>query len=273
MQPEPLDVHDLEARALDLGQRLAEPRKVAVRKHVSIEELDLARRLPVELVDDPVVQIEAAVPQPPAHAAEERRIVRNPDVLDHADRGDLVEAGVRGQVTIVAVLDRAAPLEPFPADALGRVVGLRLRQGHAVGAHAVVLRRPDRQAAPAAPDVEQGLAGLELELAADQIELVPLGLLELAVGVAIVRAGVDHQRIEEERVELVGDVVVMGDRLRVHLLAACPHDATSRIPKMRPNTTCRRVAAVFRTARTSPRAHESGIRASCRPSQLVSPDP
>src|SRR5262245_29808417 len=88
----------------------------------------------------------------------------------------------------------------------------------------------------------------------------------------VVACGAEPQ-LMEQRVELVGHVVVMGDRLRVRRLAAWPHDATSRIPKMRPNTTCRRVASVFRIARTSARAHESGIRASCRPSQPLSPDP
>src|SRR5262249_19717575 len=88
-----LDVHDLEARALDLGQGLAEPGEVAVREDVPVEELGLAGRLPVELVDDAVVEIEAAVLQHPAHVAEERWIVRDPDVLDHTDRRDLVESG------------------------------------------------------------------------------------------------------------------------------------------------------------------------------------
>ena len=60
---------------------------------------------------------------------------------------------------------------------------------------------------------------LQPQLSAHEVELVVLRLLELAVGVAVVRAGVDHERVEEERVELVRDVVVVRDRLRV---AACP---------------------------------------------------
>src|SRR5215471_9248751 len=50
VEPKPLDVEDLEAGPLDLGQGLAEPGQIAVRKDVAIEELGLAGRLPVKLV-------------------------------------------------------------------------------------------------------------------------------------------------------------------------------------------------------------------------------
>src|SRR2546428_386783 len=135
----------------------------------------------------------------------------------------------------------AAFLEPCGLDRGGGVVRLRARQRPAVGAHAVVPGRPDREAAPAAPDVEQGLAGAQFELATDVVELVLLGLLQLPVGIAIVRAGVDHERIEEQLVELVRDVVVVGDRPGVLGSAARFHDDTSRIPKIPPKTTWRRV--------------------------------
>src|SRR5207253_7289364 len=86
------------------------------------------------------------------------------------------------------------------------------------------------EAAPAASDVEQGLAGAQLELATDEVELVLLGPLELAVGVAVVGARVDHERIEKEGVEVVRDIVMVGDRSRV--LTVRPHGATSPIPKI-----------------------------------------
>src|SRR6267143_1324189 len=273
MQPQALHVDDLEARALDLRQGLAESREIAVREDVAVQELGLAGALPVKVVDDPVVQVETTVLEPGAHAGEEGGIVRDADVLDHAAGGDLLVAGARRQIPVIEVLDAAAVLEPFRPDTLGGVSGLRPRQGYPVCPHAVVLRRPERQAAPPAPDVEQALAGRELELATHEVELVALGLLQLAVGIPVVRAGVDHERIEEQRVELVGHVVVMGDRLRVRLAAAPSHDATSRIPKMRPRTTWRRVAPVRSAARTRMRAHTSGSFASWRPSQPASPEP
>ncbi len=105
------------------------------------------------------------------------------------------------------------------------------------------------------------------------IELVLLRLLQLPVGIAVVRAGVDHERIEEQLVELVRDVVVVSDRSGVLGSAARFHDDTSRIPKIPPKTTWRRVAPVASMARTSTRAHASGRRLSRRASQPASPRP
>ena len=64
-----------------------------------------------------------------------------------------------------------------------------------MGAHAVVLSGPEGQAAPAAPDIEQGLAGLQVELATHQIELVLLGLFELAVGIPVINDGSGRGRL------------------------------------------------------------------------------
>ncbi len=65
--------------------------------------------------------------------------------------------------------------------------------------------------APAAADVEQPVALLEAELAADQFHLVVLGGLQ---GAALrpVGARVDHGRAEDECAEGVADVVVVADR-------------------------------------------------------------
>src|SRR5256712_8729313 len=60
MQAQALDRAGLEAPALDLGQRLAESREIAVREDVAIQELGLAGARPGELVDGPEVLVEAA---------------------------------------------------------------------------------------------------------------------------------------------------------------------------------------------------------------------
>ena len=273
MPAQTLDVEDLEARALHLDHRLGQSGQVAIGKDVTGEELRLTGRPPVETVRDAVVEIETAVLEHGVDAGEERRVVRDADVLDHPDRGDLVVAGVGRQVAHVEVLDPTALAESERRDALGGVVGLGARQGDAVGADAVVLGGPDGEAAPAAADVEQALVAAQAQLAADQIELVGLGLLERAVGLAIVGARVDHERIEEQRVEVVGDVVVVGDRPGVPRLGLRAHDATSFMPKMRSNTTRRRIAGLPRTNRTAAFATGSGTEGSRRPSQPGSPAP
>ncbi len=193
-------------------------------------------------------------------------------MLDDADGGDLVVARVDGQIAEVAVLHQAAPGEPLPRDARGGELGLGPRQRHPVRADAVVLGGPDGEAPPPAADVEQGLAGLEPQLAAHQIQLVRLGLLQLAVGVPVVRARVDHERVEEESVELVGLIVVVRDGLGVPLLAP-PHEVASFMPKIESKTTRRRARAEPSTARTARRASASGSRAICRPIHEGSPGP
>ena len=61
-------------------------------------------------------------------------------------------------------------------------VGLAGRQRDADGADAVVLGRVQHHAAPAAADVEQPHARLEPELAADELVLGRLRVLERVVG-------------------------------------------------------------------------------------------
>ena len=79
----------------------------------------------------------------------------------------------------------------------------------------IVLRGPATEAAPATADVEQFLAGLEAQLAADEVQLAGLGVLQRLGCVRVVCAGVDHLRIQEEAVEVVADIIVEGDEVLV----------------------------------------------------------
>ena len=77
---------------------------------------------------------------------------------------------------------------------------------------------------PTAADVEQAHAGPETELAADQFQLVVLGVVEgvgVVVGAGPVRAGVGHRRAEHDLVELIADVVVVGHRRGRGSWSAC----------------------------------------------------
>ena len=85
--------------------------------------------------------------------------------------------------------------------------------------HPVVVRGVDREAAPAAADVEHALAGGECELARDHVELGRLRLLERARAAREDRAAVGHRGVEEQREEVVADVVVVADSGRVALEA------------------------------------------------------
>ena len=74
-----------------------------------------------------------------------------------------------------------------------------------------------RERPPAAADVEDALPGLELELVGGDRELDLLGLLERGAGgrPGEERARVRHRRVEEQREEVVGDVVVVAHRAGV----------------------------------------------------------
>src|SRR5438309_3974952 len=273
VEPQILDVDDLPLGALHLRQSLGDAEEIPVGEDVPVEEIRLARVLPVELVVDAVAQVQPAGIEHVAHAAEDGAIVRDPHVLDDSDGGDLVVPRPLRDIAEIAVLDHATPLEALALDARLRPFGLGARESDSVRLDTVVLGRPDGEPSPSAADVEHGLTGLETELAADEIDLVLLRLLELTVGLAVVRAGVEHEGIEEERVELVRDIVVVRDRLRVPLLARASHHAASRMPKMLSNTMRRRAAATPRMSRTATRAIDSGRRPSWRSSQRGSPGP
>ena len=79
--------------------------------------------------------------------------------------------------------------------------------------HAVVLSRVDGEAAPAAADVQHShRPASDPSLRGDQIEFCPLSILERLRAPREDRAAVGHRLVEEEREELVADVVVVADR-------------------------------------------------------------
>ena len=123
------------------------------------------------------------------------------DVLDHADRGDRVEA-LAGQLAPVLHADVDAVGDAGLLGARAGALGLRRRQRDAGDVDAVVDRGVHGEAAPAAADVEQALAGLEAELGAHELELGLLGLLERRGPAREDRAAVGHRLVEEEREEL-----------------------------------------------------------------------
>ena len=77
------------------------------------------------------------------------------------------------------------------------------REGDAPDRRAVLARGVDRQASPAAPDVEHAHPGLQLELAADQLELGALGVLQRLDALLEQRAAVGHRLVQEQGEELV----------------------------------------------------------------------
>jgi hypothetical protein len=148
-------------------------------------------------------------------------------VLDHPDPRNLVEGALVAEVAIVLQPDLAAVRDALLADLLLRILVLVAGQRDAQRARAEFFDRPEDERAPAAPDVEQALARPEAQLGEDVVELLLLGALEIVGLVLEVSAGVDHVAVEEERVELVRDVVVVLDRLTI-VRAVVPDGAPQR---------------------------------------------
>ena len=160
---------------------------------------------------DAVVEQPPAVTQPAAQEPEVRRVVLDADVLGQPDRADRVEAHL-AHVAVVAVPHLRGTAEPLLGDGLAGPRGLLLRERDTERGDAVVLDGVPHHAAPAAADVQQAHARPEVQLAADQVVLGRLRLLEAGVRGRVAGAGVGHRRPEQHLVERVGHVVVVGDR-------------------------------------------------------------
>ena len=81
-------------------------------------------------------------------------------------------------------------------------------QGQADGVDVVAFDGAAQSGAPAATDVEKRHPGLQIELAEGEVDLGDLGLFKGHVLALEVRAAVGLTRIQEEPVEVVGQVIV-----------------------------------------------------------------
>ena len=135
--------------------------------------------------------------------------MRQADVLEHADGDDVVEAAL--DLAVVLDAEAHAVGEAGGGGALGGDAVLLLGEGDAGDVGAGDAGEVERHAAPAAADVEDAGAGADEELGGDQALLGELGLVERHVGPLEVGAGILHVAVEEEAVEPLVEVVVVGD--------------------------------------------------------------
>ncbi len=145
------------------------------------------------------------------HFGEELAIVMDTNVLEHPDRNDAVEA--LRDIAIVAQLKAGTIGEAELFCLLICQRALLLRERDAQHAYVLHAREIQRHVAPSAADIENALAGLQIELRGDEAELVLLGILKRVVVVDEVGAGVLHPFVQEETIEVIADVIVMGDIL------------------------------------------------------------
>ena len=169
-----------------MAEHGADMQQLATRENIFVDELAHAgAHLPVLQVacGDAVVQDQAARRQQTHDLAKVGVHVGLADVLEHADRRYLVERPRFRQVAVVAQFNAHPALQALGGDQLAHMRILVGRQRDAGRINAVMLGSPQQQRAPAGADVQETLARLEHQLAADVVEL---GLLRLRQGHAAV---------------------------------------------------------------------------------------
>ena len=172
------------------GQALDDPGKVhelAAGKDVFLDEVAdaAAQALYAELIlGDAMVENPSSGLEGPVYFPEVAWEIMLADMFEHADAGDLVVRGISRQIGVVEQLHSYAPVQAQLGNLGVDIVVLILRERDAGRVDAVVLCGPEDQSAPTASDIEEFFARLQAELAADEIELLRLSLVE-RIGIAL----------------------------------------------------------------------------------------
>ncbi len=144
------------------------------------------------------------------------------DRFDHFDRHELVEA--TAQIAIVFEQHGDALAERVFLHAPARQIILLARDRRRRDMASEILRRMQRETAPARADFDDAIVRPQIELAADAIELSRRRLLERVGCVREYRRRIHQVFVEEQREEIVAEIIMRGD-----ILAA----AAARVPAQR----------------------------------------
>ena len=153
---------------------------------------------------DRVEHAHAAGGEASIHGFHVRAVVLRAHVLEHPHRYDGVEASRHVPVVLDPDLHREVPAG-LPGD-----LGLLRRDGDAERPDPISLGCISDEAAPSAPDVQQRPSLPQAGLAADEVQLRLLGLVE-GSGVPPVAAGVDHPLVEHGPEQVQAPLVVVAD--------------------------------------------------------------
>src|SRR5258706_131947 len=225
MTPQRLRVRNLELRLRHLAKHERKMRELPVREHEVVDEFPRAQPHPAVVGiarGDAVIHDDPALGEQRADFREIGLEMAQAHMLEHADARDLVECALARNIAVVLQAHLAAALESLFLDPLRGEFVLIPAERDPRRPGAVLLGRAQDQRAPAAADVQKPLARLEYELPEDMIELLFLSELQGIGLVAEVSAGIHHVPIKPQRIELVGDVVVVLDRVAIALAVVAP---------------------------------------------------
>ena len=134
-------------------------------------------------------------------------------MLHRSHRGDLVEPAGSGEVPEIGPFHPALGSQtPFLNFCAGVFV-LRPAEGDAESVDPVMLRGVENQSAPAAPDIQKRFSRLQHQLAADVIQLVPLGVVDVLLPRVKIAAGVLQGIVQHLFPEGNRQIIMKADRL------------------------------------------------------------
>ncbi len=223
--------------ALDRLEDLAERGIVVAGKHVLLQPR-IGDRRGVGAADE----LQHREPRLAQHLGDElveARIALAPDMLEHADRGEFV-AGfyvVRDVAVVVMHVLDAVGADAERLRALARERDLLAGNVERLDPDAVVARHVQRKPAPAAAGFDHQLARLQPQLAAHQIHLPDLRVLQRVGRPFEIGAGVLHLGIEPELIETVGEVVMRGDVLLRAGKRVAPRQQAEQVARALPQRT------------------------------------
>src|SRR5665213_1053365 len=136
-------------------------------------------------------------------------VITKPDMFEHADRDDPVEALV--DMAIVLQLKLSASRLPGILEPLFCDGELLLRQGYAGDVGAADLREIERHAAPAAADVEDTVPRFDEELRRDVAFLRQLRFVKRRPVAFEIGTGILPVLIQKEAIKTAIEIVMMGD--------------------------------------------------------------
>ena len=215
VQAQAFHVDHFEPGFAEFGGHHRQVRQFAVGENVALDEIPGAAAHGASvgvLGGDAMVHHQSAF----AHRAKQGfavlRQVGVADVFEHAHAHHFVETTVLGQVTVIEQLQVHLIVQALGFHACLGQGQLLLAQGDAEHLYPELPRRIPRQPAPTTADIKQILPRLQAQLAAQVAEFVLLGLIDgFAAGFKIT-AGIRHVLVEPQLVELVGQVVMVGNR-------------------------------------------------------------
>src|SRR5688572_28732721 len=141
--------------------------------------------------------------------AEERGVVIDAHMLEHADRDDTIV--LTFDVAVVLQMEVHSVLEARTLRAFLRELQLSYGQRHAVHGAAGCARQIEAEATPTGTDIQYPVPVADSKLGGEMPLLGDLRLLQVHTPVGEIRAGVLPVAVEEQIVDRAVDIVVVGN--------------------------------------------------------------